>query len=111
MTRGWINPARIREYGSELATGQKPQCWTANCFGVEWFVVRLWCRRAGKTKRVNRIVRIALVAAVFATLSAAHASASTIGPNCGTCQGSTYTLTNLGLAATDLNTADNSFDT
>lgn len=39
------------------------------------------------------------------------AHAGSIGPNCGSCQGSIYTLENLGLAPTDLYGADSSFDT
>jgi hypothetical protein len=38
------------------------------------------------------------------------ARANPIGPNCGSCQGSIYTLTNLGLV-TDLNTGDGLADT
>lgn len=52
-----------------------------------------------------------MLAAVFGIAVVANTNASTIGPDCTTCQGSTYTLTNLGLAPTDLNTADGSFDT
>lgn len=37
--------------------------------------------------------------------------AGSIGPDCGTCQGSIYTLTNLGLAPADLSGGDGSFDT
>jgi PEP-CTERM motif-containing protein len=60
---------------------------------------------------VNRFNRVALFVVAFALAGVAHASASTIGPDCGTCQGSYYTLTNLGLAPTDLNASDGTFDT
>ncbi len=60
---------------------------------------------------MKQIQRIAILIAVFAFAGAARAGAGTIGPTCGTCQGSTYTLTNLGLAPTDLDSKDGTFDT
>jgi hypothetical protein len=58
-----------------------------------------------------RFTKIAFFVVAIAAVTASTASADTIGPSCGTCQGSTYTLTNLGLASLDLDPADGSFDT
>jgi hypothetical protein len=59
---------------------------------------------------MNRLLRVALFACVALGLSSTVARANSIGPTCGTCQGSIYTLENLGLV-TDLYTADGSADT
>jgi hypothetical protein len=59
---------------------------------------------------MTRLLRVALLACVAVGISATAARANSIGPTCGTCQGSIYTLENLGLV-TDLYTADGSFDT
>jgi len=64
-----------------------------------------------RENNVTRVLKTILLAAVIAVASATHANAASIGPNCGTCQGSIYTLANLGPAPIDLNTADGSFDT
>jgi hypothetical protein len=58
-----------------------------------------------------KMIRFALLGCAVFVLSAASARANSIGPTCATCQGSIYTLDNLGLAPTDLNQTDNSFDT
>ena len=58
-----------------------------------------------------RVVRVVLLAFVAIAMSSTLARAGSIGPTCGSCQGSIYTLENLGLAPIDLYTADNSFDT
>lgn len=64
-----------------------------------------------KRESVIKSFKIALLAMLIGAGSATLAKADTIGPNCGTCQGGIYTLTNLGLAPLDLDTADGSFDT
>jgi hypothetical protein len=56
------------------------------------------------------MIRFALLSCAVVVLSAATARADSIGPTCATCQGSIYTLDNLGLV-TDLYPSDNSFDT
>ena len=56
------------------------------------------------------ILRVAALALTVLCGSVAVAQANSIGPNCGTCQGSIYTLTNLGQVA-DLNTSDGVSDT
>ena len=48
-------------------------------------------------KMLSTIFTLALALAAYAGPS----NAITIGPNCSTCQGSTYTLNNLGLQSTD----------
>jgi hypothetical protein len=50
---------------------------------------------------------------VFAVLvaGATHARAESIGPNCGTCQGSIYTLENLGMVGDIYGLDGNPFDT
>ena len=60
---------------------------------------------------MTRLLKTLLIAGVITAASAAHANASSIGPNCGTCQGSIYTLMDLGPAPIDLYSADGSFDT
>jgi hypothetical protein len=60
---------------------------------------------------LSRLITTVLLTAAIAAASATHANASSIGPTCGTCQGSIYTLTNLGLAPIDLVPSDGSFDT
>jgi PEP-CTERM motif len=60
------------------------------------------------TKRL--VARIAVLALSALCGAAAVARANSIGPNCGTCQGSIYTLTNLGQIA-DINTSDGVADT
>jgi len=60
---------------------------------------------------VTRLLKSILITGFITAVSAAHANAASIGPNCATCQGSTYTLSVLGMAPTDLNPADASFDT
>jgi hypothetical protein len=60
---------------------------------------------------VTRLLKSIFITGLITAASATHASAALIGPDCGTCQGSIYTLTNLGLAPIDLNSADGSFDT
>ncbi|MEN3336434.1 MAG: hypothetical protein V7647_110, partial [Acidobacteriota bacterium] len=59
---------------------------------------------------MSKIIRFALLSCAVLVFGAATARADSIGPTCSTCQGSIYTLDNLGLV-TDLYTADNSFDT
>lgn len=60
---------------------------------------------------MSRLLKTIFLAAVIAAASSTQANASSIGPDCGTCQGSIYTLTNLGLAPIDLVPSDGSFDT
>ena len=56
-------------------------------------------------------IRLVVLSTLFVLgLSVGTARANPIGPNCGTCQGSIYTLTNLGLV-TDLFTGDGLADT
>jgi hypothetical protein len=59
---------------------------------------------------MSKMIRFALLSCAVVVLSAATARADSIGPTCATCQGSIYTLDNLGLV-TDLYPSDNSFDT
>jgi hypothetical protein len=59
---------------------------------------------------MTRLLRVAFFVCVAISLGSTVARADSIGPICGTCQGSTYTLENLGLV-TDLYTGDGSFDT
>ena len=59
---------------------------------------------------MSKLIRFALLGCAAVVLSAATARADSIGPTCATCQGSIYTLDNLGLVA-DLYPADNLFDT
>jgi hypothetical protein len=59
---------------------------------------------------MTRLLRVALFACAAISLTSTVARADSIGPTCGTCQGSIYTLDNLGLV-TDLFTGDGSFDT
>ncbi len=50
---------------------------------------------------------LSLCVALLATMiCASKAEAGSIGPTCGSCQGSVYSLTNLGLAPSDLGGAD-----
>ena len=58
-----------------------------------------------------RFAKIAFFVVALAAVTASAASAGTIGPTCSTCQGSIYTLTNLGLAPIDLDPSDGSFNT
>lgn len=58
-----------------------------------------------------RFAKTAFFVVAIAAVTASAASAGTIGPTCSTCQGSVYTLTNLGLAPIDLSPSDGSFDT
>jgi hypothetical protein len=61
--------------------------------------------------RVLMATRLVALSLFFVCVaSVASARADSIGPNCGTCQGSIYTLTNLGLV-TDLVTGDALVDT
>lgn len=60
---------------------------------------------------MKQTVRLAILTSILGITAAAYASADTIGPNCGTCQGSTYTLTSLGLAPADLDSAGPTVDT
>jgi hypothetical protein len=60
---------------------------------------------------MKTFVRSALLVVAALGAGAATASADSIGPDCTSCQGSIYTLTNLGLAPTDLKTSDGTFDT
>jgi hypothetical protein len=60
--------------------------------------------------RMTRLLRVAIFVCAAIAVSAATARANSIGPTCGTCQGSIYTLTNLGLM-TDLYGADGTADT
>jgi hypothetical protein len=64
-----------------------------------------------RKSNVTRLLKSIFITGLITAASATHASAASIGPDCGTCQGSIYTLTNLGLAPIDLNSADGSFDT
>ena len=59
---------------------------------------------------MTKSFRIAAFACVVIVAGSRIARADSIGPNCATCQGSIYTLTNLGLV-TDLNTSDGVSDT
>ena len=59
---------------------------------------------------MTKIMRFALLSCTALVISAASARADSIGPTCTTCQGSIYTLDNLGLV-TDLYKTDNTFDT
>jgi hypothetical protein len=58
-----------------------------------------------------KLFKVAFFALGMVALSATSARAGSIGPTCGSCQGSVYTLELLGLAPVDLYTGDNSFDT
>lgn len=60
--------------------------------------------------RMTRLLRVAIFVCAAIAVSVATARANSIGPTCGTCQGSIYTLDNLGLV-TDLYAADGSVDT
>ena len=60
---------------------------------------------------MSRLIRVVLLACGAIAMGSSLAHAGSIGPNCGSCQGSIYTLENLGLAPTDLYGADSSFDT
>jgi hypothetical protein len=64
-----------------------------------------------RVRKSPTAVRFASLTLFFLlALSAGSARADSIGPNCGSCQGSIYTLTNLGLV-TDLVTGDGLSDT
>jgi len=57
-----------------------------------------------------KVLRPALLVCAALIFCGSEARANSIGPTCGTCQGSIYTLDILGLAPVDLS-ADGSFDT
>jgi hypothetical protein len=61
--------------------------------------------------QMSRLIRVVLFACGVVAMNSVPALAGSIGPSCGSCQGSIYTLENLGLASADLYTADGSFDT
>jgi hypothetical protein len=61
--------------------------------------------------RVSKRLRLFVLTWAAVGLSSLSARAESIGPTCGTCQGSIYTLENLGLASADLYADDGSFDT
>src|SRR4051812_28815578 len=58
-----------------------------------------------------KFARVAFFVATVLVVGATHARAASIGPNCGTCQGSIYTLENLGIVGDIYGADGNAFDT